>query len=612
MKIKRPLQKKSQRGFALMTVFILTTVLLIMVLSLISLTSQTLYRATADVERACVVPLTESAVNEARIMLVNNPSWGKANETLFMCSGGQDITRARLEPGQAPTTSNNNFSFGEKGCYYITFNKNDSKFFYGSPVYYSVNNLQSKTPADNWRGAGKVPPYTASIVVTAAVGNTVKHLEVILRAKPETAGFENGSRGSMKLTTSSLAFRKTGTSSAPNIHSNFASATNSVTIVNPLSASQSFNLDNPIGATVSGNKGIDTPSKISNPYKASWLNPGAGEKDVPDFDPNNMLSKITFEPNAIPSGTYKVNSTTGLLDYWHDGLNKTKDLPTKSYSAGEIVPGLDFKYDTETITTKYRDWWGRWQTRITTYQVPKLLISKDLQVAYDSYNPTAPGTTGNLQIEEVSLNFTVADKTLYLPGDSAETADASGNYQHGNLTVTSWGSTDEASGDDFSQDLISGEGNICTMGGMNLFGARIYAGSGSETKAFYARGDVEMQTIDQVKINALVYTNGSFNATVGFSDDDVTSEECAKCHDDGTVLKGHCTRGKTRTDKNSDLNRTLEIDGAIIVAGDPNDPNSGTMNIKAIDQFNLTFNDNVLKNLASSTGYTRIISWHEF
>ena len=535
-----------------------------------------------------------------------------------MCSGGQDVSRARLEPAQSPTSSNNNFSFGEKGCYYITFNKTDPKFSSGSTVYYSVNNLQSDAPADNWRGAGKVPGHTASIVVTAAVGNTVKHLEVILRAKPTLSGVENGSRGSMNLITSSIAFKKTGTSNAPNMHSNFNIASTSVTLTNPLAASQNFKLDNSVGATISGYKGIDNPSAVYNLSNkkvdaSSWLKPEQGKKEVPEFDPNTMISKITFEPNAVPSGIYKVNSS-GQLDYWLDGLDKTADTPTATYATGaEIVPGLNFKCETESITTKY--WmYGRWQTRTITYQVPKLLISKDLQVAYDSYNPTAPGTTGNLQIEEASLDFVTSDKTLYLPGNSAETPDASGNYQHGNLTITSWGSTDTASGDDFSQDLISGEGNICTMGGMHLFGARIYAGSGSETKAFYARGDVELKTIDQVKLNALVYTNGNFNATVGFSDDDVTSAECAKCHADGADLKGHCTRGKTRTDKNSDLNRTLEVDGAIIVAGDPNstDPNSGTMNIKAIDQFNLTFNDNVLKNITSTTGYTRIISWHEF
>ena len=85
MKRNRALHRKSQRGFALMTVFILTSVLLIMVLSLISLTSQTLYRATADVERASVVPLAESAVNEARIMLLNKTLPGDKLMKHFLC-----------------------------------------------------------------------------------------------------------------------------------------------------------------------------------------------------------------------------------------------------------------------------------------------------------------------------------------------------------------------------------------------------------------------------------------------------------------------------------------------------------------------------------------------
>jgi len=279
------------------------------------------------------------------------------------------------------------------------------------------------------------------------------------------------------------------------------------------------------------------------------------------------------------------------------------------------VPGLKFTYETETVTTTYRDRWGKWQTRTTSYDIPRLLISKDLAVSFDPNNPTTPGTTGNLQIEEASLDFEETDKTLYLPGASTETPDGSGNYKNGNLTLTVWGTT-EAQEAGWGQDLVNGEGNICSMGGMNLYGARIYVGSGSETKAFYARGDVDMQTIDQVKLNGLVFINGNFTATVGFSDDDINNPKCAVCHADGAELTGKCTRGKTRTnDTNKSLNRTLEIDGAIIVAGDPNsvDPNSGTMKIKALDQFNLTFNDNVLKKMTSSSGgYTRILSWHEF
>jgi len=167
-----------QKGFALMTVLLMSALLLMLMISLINLTTQTLYRATIDVERSSVMCVAETAINEVILKMKDSDNnWGKANERLFMSCGGQDISVAGLDSGVSGA-SPAGFSFKGKACYYVTFDPNDGGFLPSKTTYYSVNNLDNDDPVSGCRGM--VPPHSADIIATVAVGSTVRHVEVIV------------------------------------------------------------------------------------------------------------------------------------------------------------------------------------------------------------------------------------------------------------------------------------------------------------------------------------------------------------------------------------------------------------------------------------------------
>ena len=254
---------KSQKGFALLTVMLMTALLLMLMVSLISLTSQTLYRATADVERASLVPLCEAAVNEAIIKLKLDRTWGKnkgkdKNEYLFTSFGEQDISVTGLDVNKfklLDTNYQSKLSFQNKGCFYITFDPNDPVFGTSRKLY-SVNNLDSDAAVPGWRG--DVPPYTADIIVTTAVGNTVRHVEVFLTLTMSGSRMKNGSRGTIALKTNQFNFSSVDTTIAPVIHSDANSpSTDSIKIEQIGKDWWGLNLSK--DAVISGGSSISVP-----------------------------------------------------------------------------------------------------------------------------------------------------------------------------------------------------------------------------------------------------------------------------------------------------------------------------------------------------------------
>jgi len=563
-----------QKGFALLTVLLMSALLLMLMISLINLTTQTLYRATVDVERSSVMCVAENAINEAMLNIKNSTdnNWGEAKtEKLFLRCGGQDLRVASLKTTGIPSV-NSQFSVQGKACFYISFDPNDA--FFNGKKYYSVNNLNSNSTVTGCRG--DVPPHSAEIIATVAVGSTVRHVAVILQVAPGWK-MQNGSRGEVNITTN-LFELESFSGDAPNFHSNYGTAgVDDGVKFSDLADSQGkiFSTDLAQGATVTCTSLIQSPSS---------LDPGKFKPDQP-FKNIPVLPVIDLIPSpvsTIPSGYYKVNGSS-LERYDKDPADEGVLL--ESF-------GNDSYLDAPTNKVKFKN--------------SILEVSAHVQVAFDPVNYTTdPNACGNLTIMGAGVKFTgppgITQASIYAPGDgSRDYTLADAPYNYGNVKIVY---------DVDDKKVLEGKGNIYSLGTIDIEGFTINAGQTSEDIALCASGDIKIRTEENTLFRGLVYTEGDFSATV----DKVGTVNYEK--------KGK--RGKTTV--KIDYNY-LNIEGALIAVGkDPNsaDPNvvmqsifdPGEIDISS-DLVKIKFDDTVLESLKGGSGSSgtilKVQSWHEF
>jgi len=580
---------KKEQGFALMTVMLMTALLLVLMISLISLTSQSLYRATAEMEKSALVPVAEAAINETILRILDNPKWGtNKKEAFVMISGDQDTSIAGLKHSSFfNNIEKAEFSIEEKGCYYITFNPNDTNFV-GKP-YYSVNNLESTSAADGWRGPGTVPPNTADIVVTVAVGRSVKHVEVILKRVP-TGGITNGSRGKTFIYSSIFTFDTKN--DKPVIHANFENSDDPISMkLAGTATSRRWDVDltddmltgDETWKFVTGKtmlvKGSGTFSAVKNISKPSdgfqtvkynkkkkkdevvklassdILKENQDPKDIPVVDVITLHDSINFSGDKLPSGEYKFEIINNVpkINRYDDKGNFVKELisGTTSGDGTAIVPGVKIKVSSS--GKKHN------KTYYATFN-----ISGNVEVAFDPNDPTTTGETGNLKITDMPLRFDSKQPyTLFAPG---------------NVVVNSGSSWS-------AEAIVSGKGNVYSMGTIDFEGRNIDVGVSTDSVALYAGEDINIRTEAETKFRGLIYALGNCNFTLDTSTGYGSPEA------------------------------SLSIEGAIIAAGynDP-DGNGGNLIINA-DRTTLTYDSTVLGQLKASGGGTSgftFLSWHEF
>lgn len=551
---------EGNKGFALMTVMFMTAILIMLVISLVSLTSQTLYDSTVGVERNSIMPIVESAVNEAILKLRYNRKWGKNNEKLFMAVGDQDVSPAGLEPGCLPE-KNSFFDFQGKAFYYISFDKEDPAF--NGTKYYSVNNLNSPACADGWRGKNKVPPYSASVVVTVAVGNTVKHVEVILGPLPEGL-MQNGSRGQMKIKTNKFVMTSANKGKAGNLHSNYGSGDDISVAFSNLHDTEGkkmrISMNN--NATVSATGTITSPVE---PDEGDDFTNNELMKNIPFLTIDEFVQGLSF-PGTLPSGTYDV--CPGGLKYTPDGA------PSPTY----IYPN---------------------NTPITTgvlFEDGLLKISENVKIDYDPSH--SPGKTGNFTLIDGGISFVTEGASIYAPSDD-DTRDVSdpNAYLYGNIDIS------------YADDkVLHGRGNIYAKGCIHIEGDTINGGITSESIALYSRGDISLRTENDTKFRGLVYTTGDFSCVVE-DVGEVTKVKKTK------IIKKHKKKIKV-TDIITEIDyMCLVIEGALVVAGQENsiyDP--GEISISS-DLVKINFDDSVLNAYSALGGGASalgVLSWHEF
>lgn len=466
-----------KEGFALITVLFMTCLLAIMTVSLITLTSHTLYRTTNSISRNSILPMADSAISEVVIKLTDDNNWGKNKERLLMRSGNQNMRAGNIDPLNLPSV-NSNFTFDEiNGYYFVTFDSDDSAFKTGEK-FFSVNNLSGDASVPNWRGE-PVPPHTADIVITVARDNTVRHVEVLLTGIPVSqSGMTSGARGNVSIKTNRFTLSSVNEGGAsPNFHSNYNPSPSreiSMGIYN-MSGNAVPIMDIEDGACFSA---CDTISCIKS--EPDMFKEMQSPQNIPVIPVSTLVNNITFETETLPSGTYEQKSVTKLLSGIR--LEYTSDITgtTRTYSSGDtIVPGV-------------------------TFEDGKINITKNIKIAYDSEHTNG---TGNLTIKEAELVI-ANGSSLYAPGESYYEPNT-GAYNSGNISVSNWHTLFYI----FSTALpvVSGNGNIYSMGSINLEGATVESGN-TDNIALYSQGDITLNTTEGSDFRGLVYTTGNFHS----------------------------------------------------------------------------------------------------
>jgi len=550
------LKNRKTRGFVLITVLFMVVILLIMMTSLISLTTETLYRVNRDMVKNSIFPLSDSAITEVLIHLENDPHWGENNEFLFMLCGDQDVKCAGLEPSLL--TLNSELVF-DKGSFYISFNPSDPAF--KGEKYFSVNNLHGETTVPGWRPDQNVPPHTADIVITVAKDDTVRHVEVLLTTSPHEGFMKNGSRGKTSIETKKFLLASRDKKDSPCIHSNYDPSLmdeNSMEIISLTGDPSDLKVDIRQEGTISSTDELLCEDASLDP---SVILTNQSTMEIPELPISTLINGITFEPSPIPSGTYEViDNPSGpgkVLRYTSDIDGSITDYPpNKSDPATHIVP--------DAVRYKRSD------------GIDYIHISKDAMIEYD---PNHIDGTGNLTIKGAKLYF-VNKTSLYAPGDGTRDFSQDGApYDYGNVNIYNFTTNDT---------VVSGEGNIYAMGGIHLEGKQIKSGFQGEKEddiALYSDGDIDIFTKDYTIFKGLIYTYGDFRAEVGNPNRDV-----------------------------------LKIQGALIAAGkDPDtDPDGALYDPGLIDitasKVQIYLDDTVLGSLTlrgSEYGF-KILSWYEF
>ena len=457
-----------KKGFALITILLITIILVILLTSIVFLTSHILHRINGGSEKQSINTITDSAVTEVLIKLEQDINWGKNNEILFMTSGGQDLKKAGLD-SSAIASSNSNFSFEGKGAYYISFNPEDPAFT--DEKCYSVNNLSGSTEVQGWREDEEVPPNTMDIIITAISDEEVKHVEVLIQGKPKDF-IQSGSRGEISISTNKLKLHSQGDPFS--LHSNYDNTSmEEVSIaIYDLPDSDTFVMQNTGGSTITACDEISHPACDPNSFKSN-----SSFREIPVLNITNMVQDITFETDEIPSGTYIVDGNN--LNYYMEN-NGPPSAPDRVIPKNkEIVPGLTFKGE-------------------------QIFMDKNLKVAYS--NTLEPGKTGNLTFKGLK-NFKVQNSSLYLPGNGTrDFTGAEAPYYSGNLTIS-----------ESTNKIIQGKGNIYAAGTINLESLDTNPStdtSGSNKLDLYAEGDINIETSGNTMFRGLIYTLGDFYCNV--------------------------------------------------------------------------------------------------
>jgi len=560
MKISKLINKN--KGFILISVLLMVAILLMLMSALLTLTTQTLYRATIDMKRSSLIPISDSAITEVFILIANDMNYGKNKEKLLMLSGKQNFNVSGISPTYLPK-KNSEFDFEGDIGYYISFDPDDSAFT--GKKYFSVNNLTNSAPVPSWKEGVDVPPYTVDIVITVVDDHEVKHVETMAVTVPDTNVLSNGSEYNTKFLTDNLTLNNL--SYLPlKFHANYDEMKSTVYVPYvgppfPGMPSTSYIGNNNISMEINSLSGSEPvinmePSvslSASNQIKVNGVDPNDTNKfksnipqqETPHVSISNMVSDINFEPVEWPRGRYVITEIGKLRYYEEVG---TSDYVAEYNDGEEIIPGV-----------------------IYTSSPPCITVSKNIKVVkWEDANIHCK----MLSIEGAGLRIENG-ANLYLDGKY--------DFNAGGCSESSYGlniGTGTSSGTFKDYSYISGKGNIYS----------------NQTIQIFCNGE------EAVDCNISMYTETNLRLY------SKTSE---------TVLSGLLYSNEGRINIIADNN--LIINGALIAGGGSLAASGGgsyvgTVTITA-DNTTVNFDDKVYGKLCASGNFPinfRSISWYEF
>jgi len=303
---------KKDKGMAIIAVLTLVIILIVLTTALVAMSKEHLFTTSKYYEKSVAQNLAEAAIYEAILKLKTTSTWGDPpgpTEYLLMRAGNQDVTAI----GAGTKTANSVIPYDVKGAYFITFDP-------GAGVPYSTNNLSGGGTIQGWRNRD-VEAGQVDIIVNVAVGNVVKHLEVIANVPPG-GKVESVCGGTASFTFASGAllkqFKMTSlTGDPPSFHSNKTS------VAMGIYGSPAVNF---------GGGSITARGTIINGSPPNFISNPAVEKTIPEIDISELPDDLT--PSILPPGTY-VCKGTGV-----DFYDILGNPPIFYANNTEIVPGV--------------------------------------------------------------------------------------------------------------------------------------------------------------------------------------------------------------------------------------------------------------------------------
>lgn len=290
-------KKREELGFALVTVFLFSGIILMMVLSLFLSVRGELFLSQSYRNQTAALYLAETGLWDAVSQLEIDPSW---------TVGFKD----KSVPGY-------------EGSYTIAFNTSGSNFKDSE----SVNNYDGTSSA-NYRGANFVPRGCASIVVTANVGGNQRQIEALVRIGgglyPAQAPITTSGRVDLRGTVS-IDGRKGQTDPErvdANVHSNKSEAVPNIVTWDGVGRAR---IDGKVSVVAPNADAIAMPDGVALNGKES----GAASQSIPDV---NIRAKVEAHRNSpaitVGSGITTLSPPSATQsDLYHSGdLNIQGDL----------------------------------------------------------------------------------------------------------------------------------------------------------------------------------------------------------------------------------------------------------------------------------------------
>ena len=306
-------KNKNFHGMALITVLMVLLIIVMLTLSMMTINSNKLLYSLNYHDKIAALRVAEAGVVYALYSLQDDPSWAPAD----LDSSDLNLTK--------------------KGRFTITFNSLNA--------YFSCNNLTNPSPLPaGGYGNSYVPEHSVDLLVTGYMGNTVKHLRVVIGR----TNIDEAARctGQTIVDANKFEITRITTPMDPSLggsfHSNFSDANSSYAI--------SSTLDTKViahGGVISAVGNIDIPD--CDITDGTEIREGVSPKPLPEIDINDIISGAPSRSEVHTGGyggIYQIKMDGGSYKIFKN--NSPVNLPGTRIDDGTLVFTEDIYFDSDT------------------------------------------------------------------------------------------------------------------------------------------------------------------------------------------------------------------------------------------------------------------------